>query len=1460
MDSGAAFTGGAGNDVFIAAYDSVSQANTLTILDQLDGGAGTDTLSFSQQTNAPVTVTTGAKLSNIEVVTLRAGNNLTADFSGDNVSGLTTISVLQSVDATITASETASVSVEGATGAVTITGGASQTVLAGAAVTVSGSEGAVSISGAKDAIIVDGGSSVTVSDATAAKNITIGATTVATGTVTVTDSNQTTGAIAIDGGAAVTVTASKATTGTVNIGQGGAATDLPSGAITVVTTGAAYAAADTAATRGAINVKGGTTVTVTQTATSSTAAAAKDTTNVGNEVTQSAVTVTGGAATTSVAVAQSAAVAAVNAVTAVAGAQEVQTVTFGAMTANQTLTINGLTFTASKALTAAQVASAFANLSDGAIQGAAAAANGVYSGMFNTVSGSTGAVTTTATASTVTFTSTAKDDVAALTIGGDATGTSVTATTNGSAATAAKTGVMGVLGGVVQVTDANFADLTKADSIKTVSLDGYAANSFVKSDALTNLSLANSAGAFVAHNNSATTLDLTLNKVTGTVSVDGAAAKYTTLNIATTGTKSATALTATAATALKVSGDVALDLTGSTLSALKTVTVSGAAGLTVNASGGTVTAVDTTASTGTNVITIDASKATYTGGEGVDTVTLSASAVAKNVSLGGGNDTLDATAATLTGTFALDGGTGTNTLVLTAAQADTLDADASFEGKISNFQKLSLGQVAVDTANTVNLANMDDISYVISAGGAAGVNGIKETTKANFGELNTGASYTVAGLTVTATQYLSSSQVAEAFAGETVTGATVTGALQGWAAAPAQGNTVTFQATTSGNKADLTATSTQGMVSSNPVSEETTNHVAATTEFAMVSFGSLGAGETVTVGGREVTANSPATESYRFAVTSSLGKGGTIEIDGLTVTATNGDATAIDITNALLTGASSGNADVTGAYTSYKFDGLQIDPNNQIRYVTYTSNTPNSDVADIVFGGSGSFINNGGTLLDLPEYTVQGSAGGLTAAQVRDAVNSSAASGPGWTATGGAVAGYIVDSVNLKSNQLKFTNLAVGNAADIQVVSTGNQPTVAITQGTDAVAEINKVTFSALSSGQVVSVAGRTITATKADLTAAQVEAAFISGTTTGAAVVGGSLNGFAVSNNDTVGDGIVLLTATNAGQEVPDPVISVTNAATPATGIFSNTLQGTNDVLAGALTLTKMANGGTLELTGTATTTTVTMSDATGTADSFNIVTKVDAADLSFGTVAVAGVETVNITATDISPVNTTTGVATISKATLTVSDDAVKAVVVTGNSDLNLTVDGALLTSVDASSATGNLTFSSAVNSAVITGGSGADNLTGTGNNQTLVGGAGADTLVATGDLAVLTGGAGADVFNIGNATSNVNAYATITDFTAGDSIKFSAAASDFIAAKVTLGATAVFQDLANAAIANSDAGDVAWFQHGGDTYVIENVSNNASTFVNGTDIIVKLTGLVDLSTGSFSSSEDTLLIPTP
>ncbi|MRW92604.1 hypothetical protein GJ699_21625 [Duganella sp. FT80W] len=294
------------------------------------------------------------------------------------------------------------------------------------------------------------------------------------------------------------------------------------------------------------------------------------------------------------------------------------------------------------------------------------------------------------------------------------------------------------------------------------------------------------------------------------------------------------------------------------------------------------------------------------------------------------------------------------------------------------------------------------------------------------------------------------------------------------------------------------------------------------------------------------------------------------------------------------------------------------------------------------------------------------------------------------------------------------------------------------------------------------------------------------------------------------------------------------------------------------SLELDSFGANGTLELTGASTLVKVVLADATGTSDVLNVVTKVVAADLNFGAVQADGVETINLTVTD-TDTSAIAG-AGVNEATIKLTDAALKSLVIAGNSDLVLTVDATntALTTVNASALTGSLTATTgSVASVTITGGSGADTLTAAGNSAVLNGGAGNDTLIVAGDLAKLTGGAGADNFNVAHATTNVNSYATITDLSAGDIITFGTQAVDFNASKVTLADTSVFQDYANAAIAATSQGDVSWFQYNGATYVVDHESTGSTSFVNGTDVIVKITGTVDLSTASFSSDGHTLLL---
>ncbi|MBA5608607.1 DUF4214 domain-containing protein [Duganella sp. FT3S] len=1293
--------GGSGNDVITAVIDTTNTpaASTLTALDVINGGLGNDTLNLNiikgPDAGGSVAALPSVTVSGVENLNVRSAVALTANVS--TWTGLTAANVTQGTDVALTAAGTTAVNVAGTTGSVAIDGGSTQTVTTGGT------------------------------------TVTLGATTVATGAIAVTHTAQAANAIQIDGGTTVAVTASGATTGATTVGMGGATTDQPSGAITINTTGKAYAAADNSVTRGVIQTTGGTTVTINETATSSSAAAATDTSVVGHNVVQSAVTVNGGASTTTVSVTQSAAVDGVDAVAATVGVKQIKTVTFTAMAVNDTIEVGGLTFTAAKALTAAQAAAAFANLSAGATVGSAPAGNGIYSGTFS-ASYTTGAVVTTGTVVTVDATAkTAATAATALSFtDGVAVGSpSIADKTAGLTAVDAVTGVLGVTGGAVVVNGA----ITGTDKIATVTLDGFGASSSVTSDALTTLNLAHSNAGVTVTNTAASTLALGLNAV-GDSDVTATAnlgATYTALNINATGADSVVNVTAGGVTALTVAGAKAVDLTGSTLGALKTVTVTGSAGVTVDASGANVTAVNTSATTGTSAVKIDGTNATYTGGAGVDNVTLANTTVAKAIDTGAGDDSVTLSSGTHSLTANVSGGAGTDTLVMDAADAAFVTLNNSFQTKIDGFEKLSLNKAAA--VATVDLANMDGISYVVSAGAAtaAGAN----TTYASVKSLLT------AGDTIAFT-YNGSAKTATigATAGATATIAEVQSAID-------------------------------AQVGSGKVSAAFATNDLVLTAVGDAAHDTLTGGNYANAGGTLATLDGADTAgtAYSTAWTGGVAKLATGEKILFTYDGTQYEAT-VTIAGA---SATAGELDAAIAAAVDKATGLVTFGAGKV-----TATLTNAG-ADITFTAAA------------PYHTLVGGA--------LDAVGDNVAA----TDTAGAAAYSVYAS--------EVALLTKGDTIAFTYNGTVYTATVGVTAGaTASAAEVQAAVDAAVGAGKV----GVTFTNAGADLTLTSVDHS--------KTLVGG--------NFTDVGGTY----ATTAGSDA---------AGTDTT-----------------LTLNHMANNGTLELTGLGAGAIVTMTDATGTADTFNIVTKVGTADLNFGTVAVAGVETVNVTATD------TSTTAAINTSTLSITDAAAKTIKVVGNANVSLSLDGTdvAVTSIDGSTMTGKLvaaTVAGATAAATIKGGSAADTLTANHSGDVLLGGAGNDTLIVHGGLVTLTGGAGVDTFNVAFATSNVNSYATITDATSGETLVFAGTAGNaatgaehFLASKVALASTAVFQDYANEAVHLSSAHDVSWFQFGGDTYVVENVSGGA-TFSNGSDIIVKLTGAVDLSTAAFSNTAHTITL---
>jgi len=223
-----------------------------------------------------------------------------------------------------------------------------------------------------------------------------------------------------------------------------------------------------------------------------------------------------------------------------------------------------------------------------------------------------------------------------------------------------------------------------------------------------------------------------------------------------------------------------------------------------------------------------------------------------------------------------------------------------------------------------------------------------------------------------------------------------------------------------------------------------------------------------------------------------------------------------------------------------------------------------------------------------------------------------------------------------------------------------------------------------------------------------------------------------------------------------------------------------------------------------------------------------------------------------------------------------AVTAITVAGTAGLNLT--NATLTnlkSVDTQATTGTVTLAIEGQKATYTGGSGADVVTisdaykASGVTKAIDLGAGDDTLNlghtgatgATTGLNVVTLGEGKDTINVNIASTNGNTYTTLTGFGTDDKVSFAGlmdvitgtiADKTDLGSAISLGDTAAFADFLQAASAkttNVNNVQVSWFQFQGNTYVAVDATTTNS-WVNGTDTIVKLTGLVDLSTADLAT----------
>lgn len=290
--------------------------------------------------------------------------------------------------------------------------------------------------------------------------------------------------------------------------------------------------------------------------------------------------------------------------------------------------------------------------------------------------------------------------IGAITVTGTADTTTVSVTQPKKVTAAADK--VGVTNGDVTITDVNNADAAKADTITSVTLSSFD-DAAVNSSALATLNVSGTgttlttAGTENSGVSKSTTLALNLNGagITGASSINSA---VTTLNVAGSGADSTLAsLSATGVTALNISGD-------------KKVTITGAASL------GSNPVIVSTNTAGVSIGTAISGSTQFTGGDGADSVTLS-NGFTKAIDMGAGNDTVTYGGAAGNGGSA-KGGAGTDTIVMSVAQANSVSGSATFNGSFSGFETLKLSD---DAAMTINLGGINNVNDVVLAGSGSTV-------------------------------------------------------------------------------------------------------------------------------------------------------------------------------------------------------------------------------------------------------------------------------------------------------------------------------------------------------------------------------------------------------------------------------------------------------------------------------------------------------------------------------------------------------------------------------------------------------------------------------------------------------------------------------------------------------------------------------------------------------------------
>ena len=862
------------------------------------------------------------------------------------------------------------------------------------------------------------------------------------------------------------------------------------------------------------------------------------------------------------------------------------------------------------------------------------------------------------------------------------------------------------------------------------------------------------------------------------------------------------------------------------------VTVKNVQNVNVTSANNTVT-VDTSGFTGTTALkVVSAGGATATAAT-TTTVSVTDSAVAAGaISVTGGSDvTVNALAVGNTGNVTVTGAVGN--VVVTAAEKAAGNSAA--------------GLISVTGGKTISVTETATASTAASTGatftqGAVSITGDATTTAVTVNQTAAAAAAGVVkevfSATFTGTAVAADTVTFDGFTfttGATAAAATATAfvaaynlaAGTNWVAVDNGGGVVTFTAKTAGVRTDATAGSfVEGGANAG------TNAVGSVTVSTQGTSSQAIAEGAVTIA--DLNAGSTTKAATISSVTLANYGATTISSNALSKLALSGTGGTLSLTSGLTT-----ETVKTLALTVNELTGAAItDASNHFTTINVTTAGKDSTIANIndtaataltVAGTNALTLTSISGLNNLKTIAVSGAAGltadvsGLTA--ITD-VNAAASSGANTVTVNAAQTTYEggsgVDTVVVSAAATSKIDGGAGSADVINLVGAGG---TLLTAATGA----KLVNF------EVVDATGGTGTFDVSVLTG-------IKGVQVG--VDGGSGVTFA---NVAAGTSLSLLA--DAGHAVTYGLKADT--ATDSIQLNLGTSKTTG------VTFTGGASIGAIETVNIASNGTVTSGVSTGT-------NSLALADTAVTKLVVTGAESLTLTGLTSNTITTVdaTGVAKGATFTLTTAATATAGATVTAASGNLVFTGAAAVGKADTITAgNGDNTINEAAGNNIVTLGNGTNSVTlaGAGNN-TLTVGTGANTVVVGSGQNTITFGAHAsgtlDSLTVGVATS-ANTYSTVTGLQHLDTLVLDSTANTVVfnggtaaLAKISLNnSTALFADyIAQASSGNGSAhGIVSWFQFGGNTYVVDDVSAGAS-FVAGADNIVKLVGLVDLAaTGS-------------